>query len=56
MNLTSRLDFYRARVAESEEKARLATDPVALVTYHHAAKSWSYLAEHTEKREGQREA
>jgi hypothetical protein len=56
MDLTSRLEYYRARAAEAEENARLVTDPIMQVTYLHVAKSWIYLAEHTEKREGQRQA
>jgi hypothetical protein len=58
MDLTSRLEYYRARAAEAEENARLVTDPIMQVTYLHVANSWIYLAERTEKleREGQRQA
>jgi hypothetical protein len=55
MDLTSRLEFYRAKAAEAEENARLVTDPVERVTYLHVANSWNYLADYTEKREGQRQ-
>jgi hypothetical protein len=54
MDLTSRLEYYRARAAEAEES--LVTDPIMQVTYLHVAKSWIHLAEHTEKREAQRQA
>jgi hypothetical protein len=58
MDPTSRREFYRAKAAEAEENARLATDPVLRVTYLHVANSWIYLAEHIEelKRNRQRQA
>jgi hypothetical protein len=58
MDLTRRLEYYRARAAKAEENTRLATDPVPKVIYLHVANSWIYLAERTEKleREGQRQA
>jgi hypothetical protein len=45
MDLTSRVEYYRARAAEAEENARLVTDPIMQVTYLHVAKSWIYLAD-----------
>jgi hypothetical protein len=49
MDLKSRLEYYRTKVAEAEDNARLATDPVVRATYFYVANSWFDLAEHTEE-------